>query len=259
MTAIETFGDLFKKDLIEAGSIYAHRALWTLDISPYLSTLFKRGLKRGEARETAEPILEEGMMFTSMVGVELTNKMVDINQRMDDFKAEVKTRFEASERVEESLRERLERESVSRVGVSHRVEILEEACWGTQQVLESFSNERRLETARVRSIGARCSILKSRERESFRDLEAMKVLLKAQMGVINQQTEVIQNLERQVEALRVVALEAREAVGNLREPQGNSLGDPILVEDSDEEEEEEVQVLEAGPQVVTELVLIEDD
>ena len=49
MTAIETFGDLFKKDLIEVGSIYARRALRTLDISPYLSGLFKRGLRKGEA------------------------------------------------------------------------------------------------------------------------------------------------------------------------------------------------------------------
>ena len=161
MTAIETFGDLFKNDLIEAGSIYARRALRTLDISPYLSALFKRGLKRRESRETADPVLEEGMMFTSMVGVDLTIEMVDINQRTDDLKAEVETRFEAQERVEESLRERLERGEVSRVGISHRVEILEEARRGTQQVLESFLNERRLETARVRSIGARCSILES--------------------------------------------------------------------------------------------------
>ena len=137
------------------------------------------------------------------------------------------------------------------------MEILEEARQGTQQVLESFSNERRLETARVRSIGARCSILESQERESFRDLEAMKVLLKAQTGVINQQTEVIQNLERQVEELQTVALETREAVLDLREPRGNTLGDPILVEDLDEEEEEVVEV--ARPQVVTELILIEDD
>ena len=86
----------------------------------------------------------------------------------------------------------------------------------------------------------------------------MKVLLEAQTGVINQQTEVIQNLKRQVEQLRVVALEARDVVANLREPRGNSLGDPILVEDSDEEEEE-IEVLEAEPRVVTELVLIEDD
>ena len=86
----------------------------------------------------------------------------------------------------------------------------------------------------------------------------MKGLLEAQTGVINQQTEVIQNLERQVEQLRVITLEAREAVANLREPRGNVLGDPILVEDSDEEEEE-VEVLEAGPRVVTDLVLIEDE
>ena len=161
MLAIETFGDLFKKDLIEAGSIYAHQALWTLDISPYLSVLFKRGLKRGEAQETAKPILKEGMMFTSMVGVELTNKMVDINQRMDDFKVEVKSERERKERAEVVLRQRIKREEMERVRVSYRVEILEEARRRTWQVLESFTNKRRLETVRVRSIRAHCSILKS--------------------------------------------------------------------------------------------------
>ena len=97
----------------------------------------------------------------------------------------------------------------------------------------------------------------------------MKVLLEAQTRVINQQTEVIQTLERMVEELQVIALKSREALLNLQEPRGNTLGNPILVEDSDEEEEVEVvdmeeeeevvEVVEAGPQVVTGLVLIEDD
>ena len=142
-------------------------------------------------------------MFTAMVGVELTQEMVDINQRTDDLKAEVETRFTAG--------------------------------------------------------------------ESFQDLEAMKVLLEAQTGVINQQTEVIQNLEWQVAELWVIALETREELVNLREPRGNTLGDPILVEEEEEEEEEEVveeegeieeisrETFEAGPRVVTDLVLIEDD
>ena len=43
----------------------------------------------------------------------------------------------------------------------------------------------------------------------------MKVLLKAQTGVVNQQSEVIQNLEAQVEQLWIVALEAREGLLNL--------------------------------------------
>ena len=85
----------------------------------------------------------------------------------------------------------------------------------------------------------------------------MKVLLKVQTRVIIQQMEVIQNLEVQVKQLRVVALEAREGLLQLQEPQGNTLGDLILVEDLGEEDE--VEVLEAGPQVVTELVLIEDN
>ena len=62
---------------------------------------------------------------------------------------------------------------------------------------------------RVCGIRARCSILKSQEREGVMDLELMKTLLEVQMGVINSQTEVIQNLEATVRELRVLVLETR--------------------------------------------------
>ena len=84
MMVIETFRDLFKKDLIEAGSIYARRALRNLNILLYLLVILlvilKRGLKRREAQEMVDPILKEGMVFSLMVGVELMNKVVDVNE-----------------------------------------------------------------------------------------------------------------------------------------------------------------------------------
>ena len=80
MMVIETFRDLFKKDLIEAGSIYARRALRNLNISLYLLVILKRGLKRREAWEMVDLILKEGMMFSLMVGVELMNEVVDVNE-----------------------------------------------------------------------------------------------------------------------------------------------------------------------------------
>ena len=91
------------------------------------------------------------------------------------------------------------------------------------------------------------------------DLEAMKTLFEAQMGVINQQMEVIWCLEAQVQELNVIALKAWDVVRNLREPQGNTLGNPIVIEGSDEESEDEVEVIGAGPQIVTEPILIKDD
>ena len=54
-----------------------------MDISPYLTAIFKGGLKRGEAEETTNPILKEAMMFTSMVGVELVSEVADINDKVD--------------------------------------------------------------------------------------------------------------------------------------------------------------------------------
>ena len=47
------------------------------------------------------------------------------------------------------------------------------------------------------------------------NLEMMKTLLEAQTMVINKQTEVIQNLEAQVQELRTLAVRARDAVRDL--------------------------------------------
>ena len=162
-----------------------------------------------------DPVLEEVMTFSSMVGVELTNEMVNINERVSAL--EMKVEEEKGEVLRAVIRAegRLEREATLSVGLSHCIEVLEEARRGTQQLLVSFGNERRLEMVRVRSIRVRCSILKSRERECQMDLKVMKMLLEAQMGVINQQMEVIQNLEAQVQALSTLAHDVMRAVGDL--------------------------------------------
>ena len=85
----ETWEDLYKKDLLEVGLMVSHYQLHQMDRSPYLEALLRRGLKRKENRETANPILEEAMIFTSMVGVEMMEDVVNTNKRVDSLSLEM--------------------------------------------------------------------------------------------------------------------------------------------------------------------------
>ena len=83
ITIGDTFSDMFKKDFIEVMAMRARQRLMSLRVDPYPDALLRRGLKRQEARETTNPILEEGMMYTAMMGVELLHRMADIIDMVD--------------------------------------------------------------------------------------------------------------------------------------------------------------------------------
>ena len=67
------------------------RGYWSLrqlDGSPYLEALLQRDLKRRESQETTDPILEETMMFTSIVGVEMLTDITNTKKRVDQLSLE---------------------------------------------------------------------------------------------------------------------------------------------------------------------------
>ena len=66
----------------------SHHHLYLMEGSPYLEGLLCQGLKRRENKETANPILEEVMMFTSMVRVEILSDVGQMNERVDAFSLE---------------------------------------------------------------------------------------------------------------------------------------------------------------------------
>ena len=79
----EEFSDLFKEDLIEATGIVAcHHHHW-LDTSTYLKALLHRGLKRKESKEKVDVNIETSMMFTSVIGVEVLNKVAIMNKEVN--------------------------------------------------------------------------------------------------------------------------------------------------------------------------------
>ena len=52
-------------------------------INPYPNTVLRRGLLQKEPKETTDPILEEAMMYSMVVGVEMLSRMADIIDMVD--------------------------------------------------------------------------------------------------------------------------------------------------------------------------------
>ena len=61
-------------------------------IDPYPDAIIRRGLHKKEARETADPVLEEVMMYTAIVGMELMEGLAMTSDAVD------RMALEASER-----------------------------------------------------------------------------------------------------------------------------------------------------------------
>ena len=80
---------MYKKDFIEVTGMKAHRKMRKMRVDPYPDAVLRRGLHRKEARETADPILEEAMMYSAMVGVELLEGLAIVHDAVDQSTLEV--------------------------------------------------------------------------------------------------------------------------------------------------------------------------
>ena len=79
----DTFNDVFKKDFIEVTAMKARRKMRVMRIDPYPDAIICRGLHKREPRETAEPVLEEAMMYTSVVGIEMMEGLAMTSDAVD--------------------------------------------------------------------------------------------------------------------------------------------------------------------------------
>ena len=83
------FNDVFKKDFIVAIAMKARRKMRAMRINPYSDTVIRRGLHKREPRETTEPILEEAMMYTSVMGMEMMEGLAITSDTVDRMVLEV--------------------------------------------------------------------------------------------------------------------------------------------------------------------------
>ena len=91
----DTFNDVFKEDLITIAGMKGRRLMRRMRINPYPDALIRRGLYKNEPRETAHPILESAMMYTSAVGMEVMEGLAIVQDAVD------RSTLEASERKTE--------------------------------------------------------------------------------------------------------------------------------------------------------------
>ena len=90
-----TFNDVFKKDLITATGMKACRKMRKMRIDPYPDTIIRRGLHKKELKEDMDPILEDAMMYTAGVGMELMEGLAMVQDAVD------RSALETSERKAE--------------------------------------------------------------------------------------------------------------------------------------------------------------
>ena len=91
----DTFDDVYKKDFVMVVGMKARHKARRMRINPYLEALLRRGLTKKESKETADPILEDGMMYTAAVGMELMEGLAMVQDAVD------RSALEASERKAE--------------------------------------------------------------------------------------------------------------------------------------------------------------
>ena len=56
------------------------RKMW---VDPYPDAVLCQGLKQKEERETANPILEDAMMYSAVVGIEMLCRLADVHDSLD--------------------------------------------------------------------------------------------------------------------------------------------------------------------------------
>ena len=74
---------MYKKDFIEVTVMKACRKMRAMRIDPYPDAIIHRGLHKKEPRETTEPVLEEAMMYTAVVGMEMMEGLALTSDAVD--------------------------------------------------------------------------------------------------------------------------------------------------------------------------------
>ena len=120
--------------------------------SLYLEGLLRRGMKRRENKETADPILEEAMMFSSMVGVEILSDVGQTNERVDALLLEMS---EGLAKVQLNIN-KVDRRFTE---LDHRIEVLEESRRYYQEFLVADAGRHQTLQWEIGVLRTRCGLV----------------------------------------------------------------------------------------------------
>ena len=208
---------MYKKDLIEVTAMKACRKMRRMRIDPYLDALIRRGLHKKELKETADPILEDTMMYTAVVGMELMEGLAMVQDMVD------RTALETSER---------------KVEVDRAIVQLQHQMGRRDDHIAVIDKWKEDVTGHMRDIGEAQGGIRGRLSEAEYRLNQLQALAVAQrqevdlLGrVVVRQSEVI---DIQHWLLLEMEAEFNWKLGRLErmmDPRGRTLGNLILIED----------------------------
>ena len=171
------FNDVFKKDLITVTGMKARRKMRKMRIDPYPDAILRRGLHKKELREDADPVLEDSMMYTAVVGMELLEGLAIVYDAVDWSALEASERKVEVDRAPVCLRHQL----------GHRDD--------RAAVIDEWKGE---VTEHMRDIGEAQGLVRGRLLEAEYRLNQLQALMVAQRrevdlmgGVVVRQSEVI--------------------------------------------------------------------
>ena len=207
----------------------ARQKMKSLRINPYPDAILCRGLMHKEPKETTNPILEEAMMYTAVVGTELLGGLVDIHDSIDRMV------LEASER---------------KVEVDGAIVRLHHSL-GRDDRLLILEDWQRDTTEHMRDIREAQGGVQVRLSEAEACLTQLQVIVVGQSreikmlgGVVTQQLELL-GIHREL----ILELDAEnrrrfERMERMLDPQGRTFRNPILIDLDPEDNMDEVTLVD---------------
>ena len=213
----DMFNDVFKKDFIEVTAMKACQKMRSMRIDPYPDAIIRRGLHKREPRETAEPVLEEAMMYTAVVGMEMMEGLALTSDTVDWM---VLDRSERKAEVDGAL-----------VRLQHQLEHRDDRI----AIIDEWKED---VTTHMWDIGEAQGLVRGRLSEAEYHLAQHQAMLQAQReeldlmgGMVMRQTAVINVQCRLIMEMEGEFNRKLAWLERMMDPVGRTLGNPIIIED----------------------------
>ena len=213
----DTFNNVFKEDLITIAGMRGRRLMRRMRLEPYMDALIRRGFYKKEPRETAHPVLENAMMYTSAVGMEIMEGLAIVQDAVDTAALE---RSERKAEVDGAL-VRLRHQLGAR---DDRVAVIEEWKEDVTTHMWDIGEAQGLVWGRLSEAEYRLAQHQAILRAQTEELELMGGVVGRQTAVIEAQCRLIYGMEEEFNR-KLARLE------RMMDPVGRTLGNPILIED----------------------------
>ena len=215
--AEDTFNDVFKKDLIEITGMKGRKQMRKMRIDPYPDALIRWGLHKKEPRENADPVLEDSMMYTLAVAMEIMEGLALCQEAID------RSTLEGSERKAEvdgalvCLQHQLGQRD-------NRVAVIEEWKEDVTTHMRDIGEAQGLVRGRLTEAELRIRQLQVLVVSQHREVDLLGDVMSRSVAVIEAQRRLIYGMEESFNR-KLVRLE------RMIDPRGRSLGNPIVIED----------------------------